>query len=54
MLSFVPHGELGFAGSFHNTVDFGTGPITVPGERREARGGAPLPPDDLFLLKLAP
>jgi hypothetical protein len=53
-LSFVPHGELGFAGGFHNTVDFGTGPITVPGERREARGGAPLPPDDLFLLKLAP
>jgi hypothetical protein len=53
-LSFDPQGELGFAGSFHNTVDFGTGPITVPGERREARGGAPLPPDDLFLLKLAP
>jgi hypothetical protein len=53
-LSFVPQGELGFAGSFHNTVDFGTGPITVPGERREARGGAPLPPDDLFVLKLAP
>jgi hypothetical protein len=53
-LSFVPQGELGFAGGFHNTIDFGTGPITVPGERREARGGAPLPPDDLFLLKLAP
>jgi len=53
-LSFVPQGELGFAGSFHNTVDFGTGPITVPGERREARGGPPLPPDDLFLLKIAP
>jgi hypothetical protein len=53
-LSFVPQGELGFAGGFHNTVDFGTGPITVPGEHVEARGGAPLPPDDLFLVKLAP
>jgi hypothetical protein len=53
-LSFAPDGALGFGGGFHNTIDFGTGPITVPGVRQEARGGAPLPPDDMFLIKLAP
>ena len=46
--------DLAAAQATADTVDFGTGPITVPGEHVEARGGAPLPPDDLFLVKLAP
>jgi hypothetical protein len=53
-LGFDGGARLSMAGEFDNTVDFGTGPLTAPGET--STGGSALPhvPDNIFVLKLAP
>ena len=50
-----PLGRVRVAGEFDNTVDFGTGPLTAPGQPTSGGGSAfPRVPDDIYLLKLAP
>jgi hypothetical protein len=43
-----------FSGDFDNTVDFGTGPLTVPDQRVRRGSGPELVADSVFTLLLAP
>jgi hypothetical protein len=47
-------GRVGSAGEFDNTVDFGTGPLTAPGQPTTDSSALPLVPDNIYVLKLAP
>jgi hypothetical protein len=54
-LTIDPWGHVGAAGAFNATVDFGTGPLTPPGEPAPALPARPpAVPDNVFLLELAP
>jgi hypothetical protein len=52
-LSFAPAG-LAFSSDFDNTVDFGTGPLTAPGQPVRRGSGPELVADNVFTLLLAP
>ena len=53
-LAFDPSGRLAAAGNFDNTVDFGTGPLTVPGQLVRNGSGPEWVADNVFTLLLAP
>jgi hypothetical protein len=54
-LDFDGAGRLGVAAEFDGTSDFGTGPVTAPGQPTSSGGSAfPRVPDNIFILKLAP
>ena len=53
-LRFSPSGRLAFSGDFDNTVDFGTGPLTVPGQISRNGSGPAFVPDNVFTVELAP
>jgi hypothetical protein len=53
-LSFDGAGDLSFSGEFDNTVDFGTGPLTAPGQTHTGGSAFPKVPDNVFTTKLAP
>ena len=52
-LRYSPAG-LAFSGDFDNTVDFGTGQLTVPGQLVRRGSGPELVADNVFTLLLAP
>jgi hypothetical protein len=52
-LRYSPAG-LAFSGDFDNTVDFGTGPLTVPGQLVRRGSGPEFVADNVFTLLLAP
>ena len=45
---------LAFSGNFDNTVDFGTGPLTVPGQLVRNGSGPEFVADNVFTLLLVP
>jgi hypothetical protein len=53
-LAFDSSGRLAAAGNFDNTVDFGTGPLTVPGQLVRMGSGPEWVADNVFTLLLAP
>jgi hypothetical protein len=53
-LGFDAAARVRVAAEFDNTVDFGTGPLTAPGEPTSGGSALPRVPDDIYLLKLAP
>jgi hypothetical protein len=53
-VGFDQTGAASMAGEFDNTVDFGTGPLTAPGQTHSGGSALPRVPDNLFLLRLAP
>jgi hypothetical protein len=53
-LGFDGAGRIAVAGEFDNTVDFGTGPLTPPGQPTTGSLAPPLVPDNVYVLKLAP
>jgi hypothetical protein len=53
-LAFDGAANLSFSGEFDNTVDFGTGPLTAPGQTHTGGSAFPKVPDNVFTVKLAP
>jgi hypothetical protein len=53
-IGFDGAGRIGAAADFDNTVDFGTGPLTPPGQPTTGSSAPPLVPDNVYVLKLAP
>src|SRR5579871_3667022 len=53
-VAFDPSGRIGVAGDFNDTVDFGTGPMTAPGQPVHNGSGPEFIPDNVFTLLLAP
>lgn len=53
-VGFDAAGQVNVAAEFNNTVDFGAGPFTPPGQATSGGSALPRVPDDIFLLKLAP
>ena len=47
-------GRVSLAGEFDNTVDFGTGPLTAPGQTTTGGSALPRVPDNVFVIELAP
>lgn len=53
-LAFDGAGALSFSGELDDTVDFGTGPLTAPGQTHTGGSAFPKVPDNIFTTKLAP
>jgi hypothetical protein len=53
-VAFDPSGRVALSGMFNDTVDFGTGPMTAPGQIAHNGSGPSFIPDNVFTLLLAP
>jgi hypothetical protein len=53
-LAFAAGGALAVSGNFDNTVDFGTGPLTAPGQLVRNGSGPEAIADNVFTVLLAP
>jgi hypothetical protein len=52
-LAFDAASDVSWAGEFDDTVDFGTGPLTPPGQPSTGSSVLPRIPDNIFVTRFA-